>query len=1072
MKKIRRRRPHQFKQNCNSSLRQKQRIGDLGIFSRDYPPAEERADIINSVLKKPTESRTSDDWWLLGEYQVYDGLLEENDDLINAGIEALSKGCNLPTPSPACMLDLGWILLLRGLDSLALPYLERAVALAPNSRDGWTFKAWAHVGNQQREYAIDSMERAVKLPSATQSDRELLEDLLQGKELSVLRRNLVLRKTDLEDIKNSRYSDEESYKAFLPIANQLLKTNPQDRDLLYSIAITRYKLGQFSKAQDLSRQILALKEDAETFVLLGCIATKQNDDNSAIEWYQKALQIDPVHMLALTNLASALQNQGNYHAARPLLQCALKQPVQGNPHYAIALDLYGSNVGNIEQDFEQEIAYHRQAFQLDATRVIFHANLVVSLLSAGKLKEALRHWNNNRERLTTLPNYETLEMLIYSYTSDSLVPSDYLALIEVLHESLGWNALQPLIKKAWLQRNSVLSEERLGFYSAIGQVAHRANLCDLALEIWREAANLEGGEANICNVAVILSALERHSEALDVAETMPMNTPRSWTILGNTRLHAGLLGSALDAYRRAIENDERFLLPYSNAIQCARSLRSPEELDPFVSKLGSEWNNDESAKILLAQAHLLQGKPSQAADVFQSALWHEDVLQNPEELYENTYDSEDWSLFTGPTIQIHFDYAIALLRARRFEELAQLIGIVKTWHQWVNGDWSIIYAEMLRLQQRFREAIQSLASMADQPPPHLTRALCCLDEGDRGGAESSATQALAHSRIEDFNHPEGRPDAVGHAILAEVLLQQDEFEEAEIKARRALMNDPACPLARLVLGKALSTQGQEDEAAEIFLEGMRRTPGELGIVAAGIDTLIRLNKIDQAHSIYIAQRPLLLERAGRRTAERLSNLISFAKRQQNHSDGRGFSEIDTHEWPWLFRLPDTLRHWMVAACMSKSHLAQMRSAYVLYLGKTAEYIIQHEILIPFRACLKTEQIFASERFTDLCRFMNGGHSPSIGGFARFLKAAFTSRQHTEDVLVAEFRKFITRPNTPISKFLAEKNIVNRLYSFGNIRNEAAHSVEPDNTVLCDAVSVILDGSDPGPLLKHLVLGDR
>lgn len=89
----------------------KRKTGELGIFDRDYPTATERQKVIVEIQSIPDVNRGPDEWWMLGEFLVYNGLMDEDDSLINEGIQALTQGANHPTPSPACLLDLAWILM-------------------------------------------------------------------------------------------------------------------------------------------------------------------------------------------------------------------------------------------------------------------------------------------------------------------------------------------------------------------------------------------------------------------------------------------------------------------------------------------------------------------------------------------------------------------------------------------------------------------------------------------------------------------------------------------------------------------------------------------------------------------------------------------------------------------------------------------------------------------------------------------------------------------------------------------------------------------------------------------------
>jgi hypothetical protein len=96
-------------QNVIQMPSRKRRIGELGIFERDYPPAHQRHKVIAELRSKADSNLGPDELWMPGEYLVYDGLMDEDDSLVNVGIQALTQGANHATPSAACMLDLAWI---------------------------------------------------------------------------------------------------------------------------------------------------------------------------------------------------------------------------------------------------------------------------------------------------------------------------------------------------------------------------------------------------------------------------------------------------------------------------------------------------------------------------------------------------------------------------------------------------------------------------------------------------------------------------------------------------------------------------------------------------------------------------------------------------------------------------------------------------------------------------------------------------------------------------------------------------------------------------------------------------
>ena len=134
-KKLKKKKQNFQKESYKVSTNRPSFDGKLGAFSRFYPQRVDRDKTIENIKLKLPENRLSDEWWKLGEYTIFNALLDENDDLLNEGIAALTSGANHKSPSVACLLDLGWILMFKNMDILALPNLQKAAELAPFSRD-------------------------------------------------------------------------------------------------------------------------------------------------------------------------------------------------------------------------------------------------------------------------------------------------------------------------------------------------------------------------------------------------------------------------------------------------------------------------------------------------------------------------------------------------------------------------------------------------------------------------------------------------------------------------------------------------------------------------------------------------------------------------------------------------------------------------------------------------------------------------------------------------------------------------------------------------------------------------
>jgi tetratricopeptide (TPR) repeat protein len=287
----------------------------------------------------------------LGEYLVLNGLFDENESLVNDGIAALTSGAGLPEPSVACLMDLGWVLISRNLDALALPYLSRATDIAPSWRDISTLKALAEIGIGNRDAAIRSLMLATTSPAATDNDRKLLAALRDGEDLKELRKNQLLQKKSASTIPSCLpYSVTEQCQAAIAFLKPLYERNPGDWGITEALAQARYSAGQLDRAKPLLDAIVgADPANARAWTMFGLIARKSKQPDIEIAMYPNALAVDPTHSLALVNLASRLMEE-DPHAGKPLLDTALATMAPDDEHRPIALHLMGNYVGIVEKD--------------------------------------------------------------------------------------------------------------------------------------------------------------------------------------------------------------------------------------------------------------------------------------------------------------------------------------------------------------------------------------------------------------------------------------------------------------------------------------------------------------------------------------------------------------------------------------------------------------------------------------------------------------------------------------------------------------------------------------------------
>src|SRR5262245_10142041 len=391
------------------------RFGELGVFDRSYPPKRDREHAIERIRAMPEHQRSPDQWWMLGEYLVYGGLLDESDSVVNDGIAALMRGASLPEPSVASVLDLAWILAFKGLDTMALPYIDRAASLVPNSRDIMSLKALIHLGLGDKSAAISAYEAAVALPNATDTDREALAKLRAGEEPRALRKSMLFRKIGFGDPDLAMHPTGEQALALVHVAKQIYDQDPTDHKAAERLAFWRYCAGQLDRAKPLALSVVgANPQNAQMWAILGLIEKKAGNRDGEMEMYRKAVNADPDHVLALVNLASRLQDN-DPHAARPLLERVLQIAEPDNPYLHVALDLMGNNIAMIEGDHIQEAEFHRQAIKLAPDAALPRANLVFALLAAGRFSDARREWQTAKHLISKIEYPFPLGQLVQAF---------------------------------------------------------------------------------------------------------------------------------------------------------------------------------------------------------------------------------------------------------------------------------------------------------------------------------------------------------------------------------------------------------------------------------------------------------------------------------------------------------------------------------------------------------------------------------------------------------------------------------------------------------------------------------
>ncbi|HOP49590.1 MAG TPA: tetratricopeptide repeat protein [Ignavibacteriales bacterium] len=144
-------------------------------------------------------------------------------------------------------------------------------------------------------------------------------------------------------------------------------------------------------------------KDIHSILKLSEIYTEKKDTVKAIEYYQKALIIEPNNILALNYLANLYQKNENYSQAEELYKEALALEPNNNDilyNYASLLQVIGK--------FNDAVSLYKQVIRNDFNRYGVHLNLATILLTQGNFVEGFEEYEYRR--ITPELKYKNFEI--------------------------------------------------------------------------------------------------------------------------------------------------------------------------------------------------------------------------------------------------------------------------------------------------------------------------------------------------------------------------------------------------------------------------------------------------------------------------------------------------------------------------------------------------------------------------------------------------------------------------------------------------------------------------------------
>ena len=1042
---------------------------------RGFPPASDRNRIVESIRSIPSEDRTPDDWYALGSLLVYDACLEDDDTMMNEGNEALVMAAEADPPVPDAILDLTWLLNLRGLPAMSLPYAKRATELLPDRRDAWHFRANTHLHLKQRDQAIECLRKAVALPSSIPSDRETLEKLESGEDQGG-GRGVMFFSTPFEDhpLHHTQEAQTEEIKLQLFYTRQLLQMMPDSVDALYMTATGYYHLQQFDLAERHLAQLFAVDEThADGLCMQALIHQKKRGDlDKAAEFYGRAIQAQPDHVLSNSNLAKILMDEhGKVREARLLLETAL----EADPEYAPALSMYGNTIAQLESDFKRESEYHAKALKYGPQSPEIRFCYIMSLLQAGEFWQLKKEWKKHGPYLArwaqVAPDTPFLNPFLTIVPMILEPPSDFgtcVGLAEQCTRLLGGKALSPLLQQAWKMRHSIPDEEelRLGSYVWLGMVAGHCEQYELALEVFREAEKLEGkrGEASL-NVAVTLGQLGRFNEAIDLASSVEPETSRAATVLANILRDAGKLEEALEKYLEASETETDFVLPVANGVQLAIKLGNMEAVERLGIAAEQNFGETPDGQYAYAQARLALGFPSEAADSLLALLYEDGEPRGLPEVEQASEDEpdEDLSLLGGTNENaMFFTLALAFLKSRQFEALIHL-GDWMQEERTIHGDWTVVVAEANRYLGYHEKALEIVDGMQFQPPPLATKALVAAAEGDWKTVRESVNGILSGQFTGMvFSHPEGAPGAVGLAVRSLNMLVEGYPQEAIEEARRALKEDSTCGLAYVSLSRAYDDAGEADRFVDSAIEGLQHVPGDPGLLEWIVLRLIDQGKASQADEILSKYREHLESRGMSQLRSWLGEQVARARLPDDSSKTAELDEA------WVTQLEPKSQEWLNAAIAGNEKVSDLRLGIAIYYCKIVERELTSKLVQPFiDSHPATDPSQFDRDLKDLQRCLDTGRMPGLGSIAHGLGVATRPGRHDDSVLLRSWRAYLRSLSEPQKSAVRSRDFVDSLRTLADVRNRVAHLGDLTHEEFERVEKAVLENRQPGSVLKLL-----
>lgn len=1018
-------------------------LGKLGLNSRSVVPSKVRHKIIARLSKIPEDKRTSDHWWELGETIALNGLLKEDESIVQEGMKHLKKATEMDPPSVTAFMDLGWLLMYRKMELFALDYFEQAAKLSSTSRDLFSLLAICHARLGNREKSLASIKRALLSPGSTAQDFEfeaLLEDKNSDRFIEFAK-NIHFLKIKPEEALAAGFPIEEIFEV-VRLVNSMLPGGDNSVEAIESLAEIDYIARDYNGARKrLERLVKSREASAKSFVMLGLMASKEGHEDSALEYYQHALKLDDEHFLANVNYTSIKGTRHEYtkDVVRRMVWAVDNQDKDDPRTSAAALSNFGNYLA-INGDFEQDIKLQESALLLHSDDYsVTPINLFVTLLAVGEVSKAGRVFEKYRKNFKNNEFYSHAKPMLKTFKAMAKDPMLSLDVgFKILNDEIPFfnqHSLVPLISYTLKNAQIVPSEFRKEFYTNLGYLANAVDCPDVSAECWKRLGSLTGDQTYFMNYAMDLSNMGRGEQAKNVLngleDSVKSLNERSCSMSAVIYKQSGELQKAREMLEKGFTHNPSFSLLYLNyfsLVQLEEMSRDKGQMIHHAISLIPSDTTNANLQYHLALFKAAQGNIGAAAELILICFFSDGKPQNSNMMRQKDAHKEETDVADLFDVNAYKAATQILYRTGLILECNQLLEVMREDQNLADGDCLVGLQSVARRSPDKTIDMEILESMGDQVPVLIEKAIAAIEQQDASTAQSILDKfqkmALEGIDIADFNHLEGKPLAIIEALKAQCELAMGHPGVAIEHLQTAVKIDDQAPY----IYETFIDIGSKSDASfayRIATLAEERLMGSPWIRLRELSTAIELSDYSKASELLKTYK-----------AE-FTSLLPTGRYQSYLEVILSESVISSNEIPvWIKTFQEPHKTWLTKAYQLL--MSGYEEASVIYLIKWFEDAINQKFE-QFKYSYQKECQFIRE--TPFSAFIEGSRDKmNLGAMVRTLSIGIrpSSKEYPEQQLIAFIRKY----SPGLNQLLSEDGI-SQIRTIGKIRNCLMHTTPVD-----------------------------